>query len=159
MLQENEMVSTNINTGPPITGQFTVNLVDGSGVAPNDVIRVSDQFSIDCSWYIDGGLASSLGGVWYVRAAFESIGPGPEFHSDEEMVTLDGRTLSSGPPYTASLVFPPGPNFPGTAGEKVPAGARFASYEVAVILSYTDVAANPGPIAASVNLERLTIYP
>jgi len=155
------MASTNINTGPPITGEFTANLVDGAGVPPSDVIRTSDQFSLDCSWYIDGGLASSLGGQWYVRAAFESVGPGPEFFSDEVPVGLDGRTGPTGSPgpYTATLVFPAGQNFPSGAGQKIPTGARFGTYEVAVILSYTDVAGNPGPIAASVNLERLTIFP
>jgi hypothetical protein len=155
------MATTNINTGPPVTGEFTANLLDGSGVPPNDVIRVGDQFSLECSWYIDGGLASSIGGTWYVRAAFESVGPGPEFYSDEISVTLDGRTGPSGGsgPYTATLVFPPGQNFPGGAGPKVPTGTRFGTYEVAVILSYSDVAGNPGPIAASVNLERMTIFP
>lgn len=153
------MATAEIHTGPPITGKFTVNLVDGSGVPPNDIIRVSDPFTLECRWFIDGGLASSLGGKWYVRAAFESIGPGPEFHSEEVMVPLDGRTASAGDPdYSASLVFPAGPHFPNGVGQKVQTGLRYGTYEVAVMLSYTDVKGKPGPIAAAVNLERMTIY-
>jgi hypothetical protein len=152
------MATVDINTGPPITGKFSAQVVDASGVPPSDVVRVSDAFSIDCSWYLEGGLASSIGGTWYVQAAFESVGPGAEFRSSEVTVPLDGRTgPAPATPYTATLAFPAGANFP-SGDPKVPAGDRNATYEVAVLLSYTDVANNPGPLAASVNLERLTIY-
>jgi hypothetical protein len=155
------MPTVDINVGAPLTGKFTAVLTDSSGVPPTDVIRTSDAFSIDCTWYIDGGLASSLGGTWYVQAAFESIGPGDEFRSAEISVVLDGRT---GPPpaagYSASISVPAGANFPGAGGPiKVPAGHRNQPYQVTVLLAYTDVPGNPGPLAASVNLEELTIYP
>jgi hypothetical protein len=155
-LREVGMATVDINTGPPITGKFSAIVVDASGVPPSDVVRVSDPFSIDCSWYLEGGLASSIGGKWYVQAAFESVGPGAEFRSAELTLNLDGRTGSANP-YTAQLNFPTGANFP-SGQPKVPAGDRNATYEVAVLLSYTDVAGNPGPLSASVNLERLTIY-
>jgi hypothetical protein len=150
------VATANINIGPPITGQFTALVVDPSD-PPSDVVRVSDAFRIDCSWFIDGGLASSLGGQWYVQAALESIGPGAEFRSEEITLPLTGNT-GSATPYTASLSFPAGPNFPTGGPPKVLAGERNAPYEVTVLLSHSDVAGNPGPLAASVNLENLTIY-
>jgi hypothetical protein len=122
---------------------------------PSDVVRVSDSFSIVCS-YLDGGPASSLGGTWSVQAAFESVGPGAEFRSLEITVPLDGRTGPASP-YTANLAFPAGAVFP-SGDPKLPAGDRNATYEVAVLLSYSDVAGNPEPFTAGANLERLTIY-
>lgn len=150
------MPTVNIDVGGPLTGTFTAVLQDSSGVPPTDVIRTSDAFSIKCTWYIDGGLASSLGGTWYVQAAFESIGPGAEFRSTEQPVALDGR---SGPsdPYEFSLTFPAGATFPNGL-PKVDAGERSEPYQVTVLLSHADVKGNPGPMAASVNLEELTIY-
>ena len=154
------MPTVDINVGAPLTGQFTAVLTDSSGIAPADVIRTSDAFSIDCTWYIAGGLAPALGGAWYVQAAFESIGPGAEFRTAEISVPLTG--LAGAPPapgYSASISIPAGPNFPGAGGPlKVPPGRRNEPYQVTVLLAYTDVAGNPGPLAASVNLEDLTIY-
>jgi hypothetical protein len=153
------MPTVDINAGAPLTGQFTATLVDSSGVPPTDVVRTSDAFRIDCTWYIAGGLASSLGGTWYVQAAFESIGPGDEFRTAEIPVPLTG--LAGAPPapgYSSSISVPAGPNFPAGGPLKVPAGQRNEPYQVTVLLAYTDVAGNPGPLAASVNLEDLTIY-
>jgi len=151
------VATANIDIGSPITGQFTALVVDPAA-PPTDVVRVSDAFRIDCSWFIEGGLASSLGGQWYVQAAFEAIGPGAEFRSAEINLPLTGKTGSANP-YTASLNFPAGADFPNGGPPKVLAGERNAPYEVTVLLSHSDVANNPGPLAASVNLENLTIYP
>ena len=149
------MATVEINSSA-IKGEFAARVVDYAGEPPSDVIRVSDPFRIKCRWHIQNGLASMLCGTWHVRAAFESVGPGPEFYSDEKTVVLDGRT-GPGNPYTASLDFPAGPDFPGGVGPKVqPQG--FGTYEVAVILSCTNDNGDPVAIAASVNLERLTIF-
>jgi hypothetical protein len=154
------MPTVDINAGAPLTGQFTATLVDSSGVPPTDVVRTSDDFHIQCTWYIAGGLASAIGGTWYIQAALESIGPGAEFRTAEFPLPLTG--LAGPPPapgYSASILYPAGPNFPGAGGPlKVPAGQRNEPYQVTVLLAYTDVAGNPGPLAASVNLENLTIY-
>ena len=154
------MPTVDINVGAPLTGKFTAIIADESGVPPTDVVRTSDAFHIRCSWYIDGGLASAIGGTWYIQAALESIGPGAEFRTAEFSVPLTG--LAGAPPapgYSASILFPAGPNFPGAGGPlKVPPGRRNEPYQVTVLLAYTDVAGNPGPLAASVNLVSLTIY-
>ena len=76
--------------------------------------------------------------------------------SDSFTVPLDGRTGPASP-YTANLAFPAGAVFP-SGDPKLPAGDRNATYEVAVLLSYSDVAGNPEPFTAGANLERLTIY-
>lgn len=155
--KERKMPTVDIDVGVPLTGTFTATVVDSSGVPPTDVIRTDDDFSITCTWYVEGGVASSLGGMWYVQAAFESIGPGEEFRSKEISVALDGRT---GPvtPYTASILFPAGADFPNGA-PKVPAGQRNEPYQVTALLAYTDVAGNPGPMAAAVDLGEVTLYP
>lgn len=150
------MPTTDIEVGAPLTGEFTAELVDSSGVEPKDVIRRTDVFSIKCTWYIEGGLASSLGGTWYVQAAFDAIGPGAKFRSEEHSVPLDGKT---GPDdrYEFSITVPAGENFPNGI-PKVEAGERSEPYQVTALLTYTDVLGKPGPMAASVNLEELTIY-
>lgn len=153
------MPTVEINVGSPLTGKFTATLVDATGVPPTDVVRTSDAFSIDCTWYLDGGLASSLGGTWYLQAAFESIGPGGEFRTTEISIPLKGVT---GPPpaagYSASIPIPAGLNFPDGGPLKVPDGMRNEPYQVTVLLAYTDVAGKPGPLAASANLEEVTIF-
>jgi hypothetical protein len=144
-----------------IRGDFNAVVVDANGDPPIDIIRVSDEFRIRCTWYVDGPLARMLCGCWHVRAAFESVGPGPEFFTDENVVQIDGRT-GSGNPYTTDLVFPVGADFPGappgTTWPKVqPEG--IGVYEVAVILTCRSRWNNaPVPIAGSVNLEKLTIF-
>jgi hypothetical protein len=152
------MATTDIEIGSPITGEFTAAVNDLSGVAPSDVIRVGDGFQVDCSWFIQGGLASSLGGTWHVQLTFEALGPGAEFRTAEIAVPLDGRAgAPPAPGYSASVVIPAGANFP-TGQAKVGAGERSTPYQVTALLSYTDLAGNPGPLAASVNLETVTIY-
>ncbi len=147
-----------------IDGEFTAQVVDANGVLPNEVIRVSDEFRIDCSWYIEGPWAKFLSGAWHVRAAFESVGPGPDFFTDEVIVQLDGRIGqgSSLGPYTAQFVFPVGADFPGGAspGDRPkiqPVG--IGVHDVAVILTHTNPwDGAPFPIAASADLDRLTIF-
>jgi hypothetical protein len=153
------MATVDINVGAPLAGQFTAVFVDVANNPPPDVIHAGDDFKIKCDWFLTGGLASSLGGTWHVQAAFESIGPGAEFVTADILVPLTG--LAGAPPapgYTAEIDIPAGPNFP-SGDPKVPAGQRSGPYQVTVLLSYADVAGNPGPLAASVNMEDLTIFP
>ncbi len=143
-----------------INGQFDAVIVDANGNPPIDVIQLSDEFRIRCTWYIDGPLARMLCGCWHVRAAFESVGPGPEFFTDENVVQIDGRT-GQGNTYTTDLVFPAGPNFPAPPGVTWPKvqPEGIGVYEVAVILTCRDHwSGSPVAIAASVNLEKLTIF-
>jgi hypothetical protein len=89
-----------------------------------------------------------------VQAAFEAIGPGAEFRSEEITVPLTGKAGSaSQSPYAASFGFSAGMSFPNRGPAKVPSGGRSTPYEVTALLSYSDQAGNPGPLAASVNLE------
>lgn len=153
------MVKVPIDAPSGVRGEFTAEVVDVSGAPPIDVIRLSDEFRIRCTWHIDGPLARMLCGCWHLRAAFESVGPGPEFFTDEKVVQFNGRT-GPGNPYTTDLVFPAGPDFPGAPGPRPkvqPEG--IGVYEVAVILTCRDRWNNsPVPIAGSVNLEKLTIF-
>jgi hypothetical protein len=140
---------------PPvgITGQFEANVIDPSGNVPTNVIRITDVWRVDCSWYIDGLLASSLGGQWRLQVVLEGLGSALE---GETVVTapppianwptapnLDGRT-GPGNPYTHSFSF--GPGVPGLGGQPSVLG------NVGVALTYIDAANTPGPIAAFVDL-------
>jgi hypothetical protein len=142
------MPVADIDTGPPVTGQFEAVVLD-SGAQPTNVIRASQQWQIDCRWFIQGGFASSLGGRWEVSAAFEALGPGPEFVQQLPAIPLDGRT-GPGSPYLATINFPPGSiNL---------AGLQKVAFKVVALLNYDDVAGNPGPMAAAVDLDVIHIY-
>lgn len=142
------MAVTDIDVGAPVTGQFEA-FVHDLGGAPINVIRRSEEWHIHCSWFIEGGLASSLGGRWEVSAALEAIGPGVEFVTAIQNVTLDGRT-GAATPYNATIVFPAN-SINLTGLQKVP-------FKVVGLLNYDDAALNPGPMAAFVDLGVVQIY-
>lgn len=150
------MATTEINIGVPVTGTFTAQVVDVPAISPANVVRASDEFRVDCSWFIEGGLASSLGGTWYVQVEFEALGPGAEFREKEVGIALDGRT-GSATPYTHSFDFPAGPTFPNGL-DKVAPGERNEVYRISVTLAYADVAGKNGPMGTFVSLDELMIY-
>lgn len=152
------MSTVDIEVGAQLAGAFTAELRDTNGVPPTDVIRRSDAFSIECTWYLTGGLATSLGGTWYVQAVFGAADPGQQFRTPEISVPLTG--LEGAPPaagYSASISIPAGDAFP-NGPAKVPSGDRAEPYQVTVLLNYDDVAGKPGPLAASADLGEVTIY-
>ena len=157
------MTTVQITSGPPLTGQFEAVIVDVDKVPPPDVVRTDEPLQVDCKWYIEGGLASSIGGTWHLQVAFESIGPGPELRlpTTEMDIDLDGR-VGSANPYVASVDIPAGDKFPGTSLEKVPATVpdRELSepYEITALLTYTDVNGKAGPLAATADLHVLTYF-
>jgi hypothetical protein len=142
------MATTDIDVGAPVTGQFTANVFDPGG-APANVIRRSQAWEIRCEWFIDGGLASSLGGRWELSAALEALGPGAELVTPTQVIALDGRT-GPGTPYSGQIAFP--------ANSINLGGAQKVPFKVVALLNYDDVAGNPGPMAASVDLGVIHIY-
>jgi len=139
---------TDIQTGPPVTGQFEAVIVD-TGAAPINVVRRNEAWRIDCRWFIQGGMASSLGGRWELSAALEALGPGAEVVTNPQVTPLDGRT-GPGSPYTDQVNFP--------ANTINLGGAQKVPFHVVVLLNYDDQAGNPGPMAASIDLGVMTVY-
>ena len=140
-----------VDIGPvAVNGQLDVIVVDPVGDAPTNVIRASDPFRVDCSWFLDGPLASSLGGKWRVELLGEGQGPAIEFELPAAaLIALDGRT-GPGTPYTTSIVIP---------ANSVNLGASpQAVLDLTVALTYIDVANTPGPIAAFVDLDKVMVY-
>jgi len=142
------MAVADIDVGAPVTGRFEAVVVDPGG-APSNVIRVSQAWQIDCRWFIEGGLASSLGGRWELSAALEALGPGAEVVTAIQLINLDGRT-GSATPYTGTIAFP--------ANSINLGGAQKVPFKVVALLNYDDTALNPGPMAAFVDLGVVTIY-
>lgn len=137
----------------PLNGRFQAEVIDPVGDAPTNVIRISDPWRVDCSWWLGGPLASVIGGQWRLQVVLEGLGSAVE---GETPVTapapsaawptapnLDGRTGPANP-YEHSFQF--GPGFPGLGGQPS------VLVNVGVALTYLDAAANPGPIAAFLDL-------
>ena len=136
---------------PTLNGEFEAKYVDPAGNGLPNIVRVSETFSIDASWYIDGTFAPLLGGTWYLQATFQSADDvqGEFFQPVPPIaVTLDGRT-GSATPYTASIPLTGTFNLNGHDSQV---------YDVSVTLNYHDQAGNPGPMAAFVDMDKLMVY-
>jgi hypothetical protein len=140
-----------VDIGPlAVNGQLNAVVVDPVGNAPTNVVRRSDPFRVDCSCFLDGPLASSLGGKWRVELLAEGQGPAIEVEIPAPaLVPLDGRT-GSGTPYTTSILIP--------ANSVNLGGSPQAVLDLTIALTYIDVANTPGPIAAFVDLDKVMVF-
>jgi hypothetical protein len=140
-----------VDIGPlAVNGQFEAIVVDPVGDAPTNVIRRSDPFRVDCRWFIDGPLASSLGGQWHLELIVEGQGTALELEVPAPLnIPLDGRT-GPGTPYTTSF------NIPANSVNLL--GRPQAVLDLTVALTYLDVANTPGPIAAFVDLDKVMVF-
>jgi hypothetical protein len=139
-----------VDIGPlAVNGQLEAIVVDPVGDAPTNVIRRSDPFRVDCRWFVDGPLAPALGGNWRVELLAEGQGPAIEIEVPApSLIPLDGRT---GPPgYATSF------NIPANSVNLL--GRPQAVLDLTVALTYIDVAGNPGPIAAFVDLDKVMVF-
>jgi hypothetical protein len=140
---------------PPVgvSGQFQAQVVDPQGNQPTNVIRTGELLGIDCRWFIDGALASSLGGQWRLQVVFEGLGTAVEFSGPSTapvpQAILDGRT-GSGSPYTHEFRIP--------MTNAILGGQSSVLAKVGVALTYIDAANTPGPIAAFVDLGVVQIF-
>jgi hypothetical protein len=140
-----------VDIGPlSVTGQLTAVVQDPAGGPPINVIRESDPFDVAASWYLDGPLASSLGGKWRVELLGEGQGPSIEFEVPApSLIPLDGRT-GSATPYTTVI------NFPANSINLL--GRPQAVLDLTLALTYIDVANTPGPIGAFVDLDKVMVF-
>lgn len=140
-----------VDIGPlAVNGELEAIVVDPVGDAPTNVIRRSDPFEVRCRWFVDGPLAPALGGQWRVELLGEGQGPAIEIEVPAPaLIALDGRT-GPGSPYTTTF------NIPANSVNLL--GRPQAVLDLTVALTYIDVAANPGPIAAFVDLDKVMVF-
>jgi hypothetical protein len=140
-----------VDIGPlQVNGQLQAVVADPAGDAPTNVIRRSNPFEVRCEWFVDGPLAPALGGRWRVELLGDGQGPAIEFELPAPaLITLDGRT-GPGNPYTT--VF----NIPANSVNLL--GSPQAVVDLTVALTYVDVANQPGPIAAFVDLDKVMVF-
>ena len=140
-----------VDIGPlAVNGELQAIVVDPVGDAPTNVIRRSDPFEVRCRWFVDGPLAPALGGQWRVELLGEGQGPAIEIEVPAPaLIALDGRT-GPGSPYTTTF------NIPANSVNLL--GRPQAVLDLTVALTYIDVAANPGPIAAFVDLDKVMVF-
>jgi hypothetical protein len=140
-----------VDIGPlAVNGELQAIVVDPVGDAPTNVIRRSDPFEVRCRWFVDGPLAPALGGQWRVELLGEGQGPAIEIEVPAPaLIALDGRT-GPGSPYTTTF------NIPANSVNLL--GRPQAVLDLTVALTYIDVAGNPGPIAAFVDLDKVMVF-
>jgi hypothetical protein len=140
-----------VDIGPlAVNGELEAIVVDPVGDAPTNVIRRSDPFEVRCRWFVDGPLAPALGGQWRVELLGEGQGPAIEIEVPAPaLIALDGRT-GPGSPYTTTF------NIPANSVNLL--GRPQAVLDLTVALTYIDVANNPGPIAAFVDLDKVMVF-
>jgi hypothetical protein len=140
-----------VDIGPlAVNGELEAIVVDPVGDAPTNVIRRSDPFEVRCRWFVDGPLAPALGGQWRVELLGEGQGPAIEIEVPAPaLIALDGRT-GPGSPYTTTF------NIPANSVNLL--GRPQAVLDLTVALTYIDVAGNPGPIAAFVDLDTVMVF-
>lgn len=140
-----------VDIGPlAVNGELEAIVVDPVGDAPTNVIRRSDPFEVRCRWFVDGPLAPALGGQWRVELLGEGQGPAIEIEVPAPaLIALDGRT-GPGSPYTTTF------NIPANSVNLL--GRPQAVLDLTVALTYIDVAGNPGPIAAFVDLDKVMVF-
>jgi hypothetical protein len=140
-----------VDIGPlAVNGELEAIVVDPVGDAPTNVIRRSDPFEVRCRWFVDGPLAPALGGQWRVELLGEGQGPAIEIEVPAPaLIALDGRT-GPGSPYATTF------NIPANSVNLL--GRPQAVLDLTVALTYIDVAGNPGPIAAFVDLDKVMVF-
>lgn len=73
----------------PLKARMQAELIE-NGQPSNNIIRVGYGTSaVRVHWWLRGPLAKSICGYWCVSARFESIGEGPEFRVDSDLIPLD----------------------------------------------------------------------
>ena len=129
------------------SGTFDAVLKDpqGNPAGPANVIQVSDQWSVDCTWQVNGIIAL-FSGTWRIQVLLEGLGAAPEFQRTETVPMVANQTT----PYTRSVIFP--------SGSINLAGQDSLSFHVTAVLTARTGANAPLPVAAMADLGVVQIY-
>jgi len=117
-----------------LNGHVHTTLIHDPNLPPSTIVKAGTPFTVHTSWGIEGSAVPLIAGDFHVTAYFERYGSGnePEFGPVNVPVTsvpLVGNTRH----YTTHI--------------PVPAGLPEGAYELIVLITYTDTAGAPGPIA------------
>jgi hypothetical protein len=124
-------------------GSFDVTMTgpsvhESGGAPPTTIIRTDQPWHVHVQWDTSGSHTGMIGGTWHLHIYLETIGPGDDLELfDEDPLNEHDIPLTPGPSPRHYHYHPDVP-----AG-KVPPGA----YKLALTLTYTDLANNPGPMA------------
>ncbi|WP_420627182.1 hypothetical protein [Candidatus Leptofilum sp.] len=126
---------------PHLYGHIEASVLD-SGVAPNTVIKVGDDWYVDIYWSLKGTLMPLIYGKWCIRLHLESMGRGKEFNYPRKGREIYVRANPCGNGYYRYRV-------------KVPAGTVTAKhhgipYKLVVSVTFYDYCGEPGRITGVV---------
>jgi hypothetical protein len=119
----------------------------GNPAGPASVIQVSDEWSVRCTWQVQG-LIALFSGIWRIQVLLEGLGSNaPEFQQELTEPMVAGQVT----PYTRDVVFPANTIV-------LPATEDSLSFEVAAVLTTRTAANAPLPVAGMVDLGTVQIY-
>jgi hypothetical protein len=130
------------------TGTFEAVIRDpqGNPAGTTSVIQVSDAWSVECRWQVNG-LIALFAGTWRVQVLAEGMGGvAPEAQRTE----LEPMVANQTTPYTRNINFPP--NSINLGGEDS------LSFHLTAVLTARTAANAPLPVAAIVDLGVVQIF-
>lgn len=131
------------------SGTFEAIIQDpqGNPAGPASVIQASDEWSVRCTWQVQG-LISLFSGTWRIQILLEGQGVNaPEFQQELTEPMVAGQTT----PYTRDVVFP-------ANSIALPATEDSLSFQVTAALTTRTAANAPLPVAGTVDLGTVQIY-
>lgn len=128
-----------------INGHVHATIVHDPGLPPSTIVKANTPFTVHIDWGIDGSAVPLIAGNFHVSAYFERFGGGPE----PEFGPVNVPVISGGP----------GPVKHYTTHVAVPAGLPAGAYELVVLITYTDTAGVPGPMAGYSDPIVIQVFP
>ncbi len=124
-----------------LSGRIEATFLD-SGIAPNTIIRIQDDWYVDIYWSLTGTLQSLICGEWCIHLHMESIGEGKEFNypRNRREIRVPVKPCGNGRYYHRLKV----------PGGTVKADECGIPYETAVTVTMYDECGNPASIVGIV---------
>ena len=140
---------------PALSGEFEAKIVDPTGTPVNVIPRELD-WKVEADWYMEGALAPTLDGTWYLRVTLESMGPGQDLTSAEVTRDYSADGIPSGTFPNERMSFTHEVTF---AANSIPTGSTLSrAYRGTALLTFADNDGTPGPFAAVYDLGVIQIY-
>jgi hypothetical protein len=140
---------------PALKGELDCKIVDPSG-HPTNVIPREIKWSVEADFYMEGALAPTLDGTWYLRVTLESMGPGRELTTSEVTADYQADGTLSGTFPNQRMSFHSEVDF---AANSINIGSdRSRAYRGTALLTFTHPDGSPGPFAAVYDLGVIQVY-
>lgn len=125
--------------GPnPLTllGSVSPTVIVDPTLPPSNLIPAQTAFKVKVDWEVHGTAVPLLAGNFHVSAYFDGYGNGPEpVFGPVDVAVSSVPLVSSRRDYSTSI--------------SVPAGLPVGIYDLNVLITYTDAANAPGPLAGA----------